>query len=352
MRKLLFGIPLGLAAALLVFDSMLVRLVLPYRELVVVLLLTQLAIAITMFWRRRMIGHVRLPVVLAGIVVILLAVTYRREYAGHSEQRVSFQSDGASLVGTLYTPNTAGPHPAIILVHGSGKFPRRMYRYWAKNLVDIGFVVLAYDKRGVGDSGGKYEGENNTSDENIRQLARDASAAVNEVAARKDVSRHVGLMGISQGGWIAPLAASFNPHVRFLILHSGPTVSVHEENFYSRLTGDGHGKSAIPLEEAARKTELESPSGFDPRLVLGKLDVTGLWLFGSADASIPVSKSVAVLQQEVGRGQAYEFHIFPSANHLLLTRTGLLPDVAKGYWPAIIEWSGRMKDRPLTAREN
>jgi len=303
MRKLLAGLPTIIAAFLMIFDGMLVRLLLPYRELLIFLLMLQILVAVTVLWRKRLTGRRLWPVVLVALALTLLAVVYCGEYSGHSEETVTFASDNATLVGTLYTPQTTEPHPAIVLIHGSGQFPRRMYRYWAKNLVDLGFVVLAYDKRGVGDSGGAYEGENNTSTKNIEQLARDASAAVELVAARKGVTQHVGLMGISQGGWIAPLAASYNPHVRFLILHSGPTVSVHEENFYSKLTGDEHGKGLVSQAEAEAKTEAEPSRGFDPRPVLERLNVTGLWLFGDADESIPVRKSVAVLAQDQALGK-------------------------------------------------
>jgi hypothetical protein len=156
-------------------------------------------------------------------------------------------------------------------------------------------------------------------------------------------------MGISQGGWVAPLAASRNAKVRFLILHSGPAVSVHEENLYSKLTGDDSGERAMSTGEAESRIATEPPAGFDPRPLLQQLNVTGLWLFGDSDKSIPVQKSVAVLQQEENGGRPYEYRVFPSANHLLLTRRGLIPDIASGYWGAIVEWAGRMKDRQLAA---
>jgi pimeloyl-ACP methyl ester carboxylesterase len=88
-------------------------------------------------------------------------------------------------------------------------------------------AALIYDKRGVGQSTGDYK------QANFYDLADDALAAVNALRGRKDVVADlIGLFGISQGGWIAPLAASRADHVKFLILNVGPSVTVEEQEMH------------------------------------------------------------------------------------------------------------------------
>ena len=77
----------------------------------------------------------------------------------------------------------------------------------------LGYVVLTYDKRGVGASKGVYQ--EFPSDRNVENLAGDAIGAVRVLAARKDVDpSRVGLVGASQAGWIIPRAAARSPLVK------------------------------------------------------------------------------------------------------------------------------------------
>jgi dienelactone hydrolase len=340
--------PLVLAALLLASDWAVARLVLPFREAVVALLAAQVVVAVLLALRRGDAARAR--VAWAGLAVVAIAVgsaTYLREYADHREEVVRFPAAGAELAGTLYTPVAPGPYAGIVLVHGSGKFPRRLYRLWAHGLVRLGFQVLAYDKRGVGDSGGRYEGENNTSTENLRLLADDAAHAVDYLVGRGGVTAHIGLFGVSQGGWVGPLAAQKNPRVRFLVMHSGPTVSVGEENLYSELTGD-HAASEVQRLEAETKVARYGPHGFDPRPVLRELDVTALWLYGDSDASIPVRNSVSVIEGLASEGKPFQYKLFARADHLLLTREGnTLPDLPPTYWNTIAQWARQHEHRSL-----
>jgi len=341
-----------LATTLLMWstDLMIARLLLPFREVLLALIGLQVLVAAVVLVRRSATRTRRVFVSLAVLAVGLGTWIFVAEYRSHREQVVSFDSGDARLVGTLYEPRSAGPHPGIVLLHGSGKFPRRVYRYWAQGLVRLGFAVLVYDKRGAGDSGGVYEGENNTSRQNLARLAQDASEAVNFLVGTGRVTQHIGLFGVSQGGWVAPLAAEQNANVRFLILHSGPAVSVGEENLYSRITGDGH-LAGNRVAEAENKVAEAAPSGFNPYLTLSKLDVTALFLYGDSDMSIPVKKSAANVQMLIKSGKPYSLHVFARADHLLLTRNGnLLPDIPTEYWNTIADWARQHKDRELAQR--
>src|SRR6056297_566209 len=65
-------------------------------------------------------------------------------------QEIEFYSDDIKLSGTLYLPETDGPFPALVFVHGSGAETRDNSAYSAKWLSSLGYAVLTYDKRGTG----------------------------------------------------------------------------------------------------------------------------------------------------------------------------------------------------------
>ena len=69
---------------------------------------------------------------------------------------VHFSNGETRLAGTLISPHTSGPHPAVILVHGSGPMNRESVLPFARFLIRHGMAVLGYDKRGVGGSTGDW----------------------------------------------------------------------------------------------------------------------------------------------------------------------------------------------------
>jgi pimeloyl-ACP methyl ester carboxylesterase len=136
---------------------------------------------------------------------------------------VRFTNRDVQLTGTLIAPSTSGQHPAIVLVHGSGAENRAYMLPWARFLIRHGIAVLGYDKRGVGGSTGDW----NTA--TYEDLAGDAIAAVEYLKTRRDIdSGQIGLLGISQAGWIMPLAAVRSKSVAFLISISGAGVTPAE----------------------------------------------------------------------------------------------------------------------------
>src|SRR5947208_3248538 len=127
------------------------------------------------------------------------------------------------LAGTLIRPNVAGKHPAVILVHGSGPESRDYVLPFARFLVRRGMAILAYDKRGVGGSTGDW----NTA--SFDDLAGDVVAAFRYLKTRRDIDAgQIGLLGVSQAGWIMPLAAVRATDMAFLISVSGAGVPAAE----------------------------------------------------------------------------------------------------------------------------
>ena len=95
-----------------------------------------------------------------ALVVLLTGLAIGRHAIFWSpSDTVQFSSGDIELTGTLVRPGQPGPHPAILMLHGSGPEPRLELpsRAVVNALVDAGFAVLAYDKRGVDESGGDFE---------------------------------------------------------------------------------------------------------------------------------------------------------------------------------------------------
>jgi pimeloyl-ACP methyl ester carboxylesterase len=134
-------------------------------------------------------------------------------------ENVHFSSGEFQLAGTIISPMQGRRHPAIVLVHGSGAENREYMLPWARFLIRRGMAVLGYDKRGVGESTGDW----NTA--SFDDLAGDAVAAVEYLKTRSDIDpTQIGLLGISQAGWIMPLAALRSKDIAFLISISGAGV--------------------------------------------------------------------------------------------------------------------------------
>jgi pimeloyl-ACP methyl ester carboxylesterase len=131
------------------------------------------------------------------------------------------------LAGSLFLPQGAGPWPAVVLVHGTGPntrdenaFGHKIFLVLADHLARQGIAVLRYDKRGIGGSTGDYLSAT------TNDLAGDAQAAGSFLRNRAGIDhRHVGIIGHSEGGMIAPIVAARDPQVAFVVLMAGPGVS-------------------------------------------------------------------------------------------------------------------------------
>ncbi len=132
---------------------------------------------------------------------------------------VGFRHGGDQLAGSLYLPSGPGPHPAVLMVLGSGVATREyggVVPALALRFVRSGFACLSWDKPGCGRSTGDF----NT--QSFDDRADEVLATVRFLRGRSDISpERIGLWGHSQGGMVAPLAASRSDQVAFLIEVSG-----------------------------------------------------------------------------------------------------------------------------------
>ena len=234
-------------------------------------------------------------------------------------ENVTFECEGVKLAGTIYSPNH--PHSAVVIVHGSDQVPRMIK--FAELLAKNDILVLTYDKRGVGESGGVYAGPevgtNNISVENLNLLAKDASSAVNLIHS-KEKKLPIGLIGASQAGWIIPIVASENPLVEFMVLLSCPTITTLEQLRFQFYTNGRKDFWDNHTEKDARGHTKNDPDKYqfeatDPKEILKTLSIPGLWVFGEKDIQIPVKMCIEHLNNLKLENKPFEYVLFPSLGH-------------------------------------
>ncbi len=139
-------------------------------------------------------------------------------------------AEGVKLAGTLTIPSGEGPFPAVVMVSGSGAqdrdetiFGHKPFWVIADDLAKRGVAVLRFDDRGVGGSTG------NPATATTEDFATDALAGVEFLATQDKIdANHIGVMGHSEGGLIAPMVANQSEQVAFIILLAGPGVTGEE----------------------------------------------------------------------------------------------------------------------------
>jgi pimeloyl-ACP methyl ester carboxylesterase len=232
----------------------------------------------------------------------------------------------------LDLPARTGQVGAVVFGHGSGRQTKDSCRFLADRFLSRGFATLCYDKRGVGQSTGTFVFVG--ADDSIPvfgDLASDLAAGVQWLRSRPEIDpARIGLAGVSQAGWIIPLAAAKSKPA-FMIMLVGPTVSVGVEGFYSRIVEH----ASAPVEEGYRRLpEFKGFHGFDPKPVLETLDVPGLWLLGGRDRSIPTPATVSILDELIASGRPFARVVFPDFGHDL-SRAPIMPEIDR--WLARIE---------------
>jgi pimeloyl-ACP methyl ester carboxylesterase len=167
------------------------------------------------------------------------------------DESVTITAFGFNLGGSITRPKTAGPAPALILIGGSGPTDRDetvagipIFGQIARELVSAGFAVVRYDKRGVGQSGGR--GESAT----IADYAEDARWVLNWLEDQKGIDKErIGLVGHSEGALAAMLlAARERGKVKAIALLAAPSTN----GSTVVLEQQKHILSKMPIEDAER----------------------------------------------------------------------------------------------------
>lgn len=261
-----------------------------------------------------------------GAYSLLMLLFFVNSYASaippdFTTKEIKFVSEGILLAGTVFTPKNV--QAAVVIVHGSGQ-EKRMTNF-ATILASNGIAVLTYDKRGVGESAGIYAGPevgtNNVDFSNLNLLSLDTSAAVNTLS--KYLSNDqipLGLIGGSQAGWIIPLTAEKNKKVKFMTIFSGALITVKEQLRFQFYTDGDKNFWDAHSEENARKHIFNDKDRYefidtDPKEILAKLSISGLWLFGGKDIQVPANLSIEYLNTLKSKGKHYDYKLFANLGH-------------------------------------
>jgi pimeloyl-ACP methyl ester carboxylesterase len=171
------------------------------------------------------------------------------------QEAVGFSNGDVALAGTIFLPPGEGPHPAIVMGHGSGPATRASILGLIRvvPIVASGYAVLVFDKRGAGDSSGDWTSAT------FDDLATDLVAAIGYLESRSDVDAGAtGILGHSQGGWVGPLAAARSSDVEFVIVTSGGGIGPAEQEAYrAEAQSRAAGLPETDVTEARRVMELK-----------------------------------------------------------------------------------------------
>jgi len=306
----------------------------------------------------------------------------------YDEQEVSYRNekDNIKIAGTLTVPRGGGPYPAVLLITGSGSQDRnetiaghRPFLVLADHLTRNGIAVLRVDDRGIG---GTDIGSLSATSENY---AEDVLAGVKFLKQRKEIDpKTIGLIGHSEGGMIAPMAAARSNDVAFIVLLAGPgqrgediiytqTELIHKAqgtppdtlahiialsrriNAIVKTETDGKRIEQRINEEIAayvgalndiQKKQFEPAAAavkafipmyktawyryfitFDPRPVLKNVKVPVLALNGEHDLQVAWKENLELIAASLNENKDVTIKSFPNLNHLFQTSpTGLLSE--------------------------
>ncbi|MFG2846949.1 alpha/beta hydrolase [Kitasatospora sp. NPDC048296] len=178
--------------------------------------------------------------------------------AVHTEH-VSFDSDGTTLVGTLYSPESRGRGPAVVVLGSWTTVKEQMAAGYARWMAEAGFHALAFDPAGYGESGGRPRQL-----ESPARKIRDVHSAVTFLGRHARVDpRRIGALGICAGAGYTAVNAANDPRVRSLALVAP---WLHDAALVRDIYGGEDGvRQKMDLGLAARdRYELGQPADYVP----------------------------------------------------------------------------------------
>lgn len=286
----------------------------------------------------------------------------------YRSEDVTYRSGDITIAGTLTRPSTPGPYPAVILLNGSGKsdrneeiFGHKPFLVLADALTRAGYAVLRTDKRGVGGTGGIL------ADADYEDLAGDVVAGVDFLRSDRNIDpERIGLLGHSEGGYIAPLVASRPENrIAFVITLAGPAASGKEVLLAQNqallaarnasadevaaqigfvdtlatllLNGDPdrarryaiEHNATLPAEQRQPESVLDrflttnftSFLGYDPAAALESLRIPVAAIFGSKDLQVPVDQNAPLARTLLASDPDADVRVFDGLNHLMQPAT-------------------------------
>ncbi|GAA4225241.1 hypothetical protein FHR32_003346 [Streptosporangium album] len=262
---------------------------------------------------------------------------------------VSFRgSGGLTLHGTVLSPAQGrSARPGMVLVHGAGTgTPRTKLMGEAVEFARRGLAVLVYDKRSEGYS---------LFQRSYTQLADDALGAVAALHSQPGVDpAKVGIWGLSEGGWVAPIAAARSKDIAFVVLVGANGLPPLRQQTWAVAAGLRKAGASGPLVDRAVPAMYRTIADggmfpepyYDPGPTIAAVRQPVLGIWGTHDLLTPPEESPPAFAGalEKGGNRHYTFHFFPDADHAAhrtpdggVTR---LPELAPGYADLVGTWVG------------
>lgn len=254
-------------------------------------------------------------------------------------EEVAIDVAGETLEGLVYTPASAeasepGTHPAVLFLHGAGTKDRTGFAEQAEHLAASGIVALVLDRRTEGYS---------TWHRSYELMADDALAGVELLRGRADVDpEQVGLLGESEGTWVAPIAAAHDPDVAFMVLVSAPIVPPAQQATYATLTALDGLDAPDPVKHAVAKgiglamtvPNLLEYATFDVQPYLQRTDQPILMAFGTEDDAVPIVQAADIVAEA---NDELTVRYFEGAQHAIRIGDEFGP-FADGYLGLLSSW--------------
>ena len=184
------------------------------------------------------------------------------------DESVLIPSIGFNLAATMTRPKNVTAAPAVILIAGSGPTDRDetvagipVFGHLARDLVAAGFAVVRYDKRGVGQSGGRAESAT------IADYAEDARQALLWLEKQKGIDKNrIALVGHSEGGLVAMLTAGRERgKVAAMVLLATPSANGND----IVLEQQKHMLSKMPIDDAQREEKIALQEKINKAVIKG-----------------------------------------------------------------------------------
>ncbi|MBC7300134.1 MAG: alpha/beta fold hydrolase [Nocardia sp.] len=261
------------------------------------------------------------------------------------------RSDATTTGATVHAPAGATGRPGVVLVHGSGTSNSPQYAQVATALAREGIVALRYDKRTE---------DYTPAHRDYSLLADDALAGVAALRSRPEVDpSKVGIWGLSEGGWVAPLAASRSADAAFLItIGANSGVPAAQQTWANETRFEAAGVRGSMVDVLGRNgirvmagAGLFAQADYDPLPVLARIEQPVLGIWGEQDRLTPPGDSLRGFQEVFDRtGKTnYTLRTLPNAQHGGFTTTDGFDrgeELAPGYVRLMGDW---VKGLPGTA---
>jgi len=298
---------------------------------------------------------------------------------------ITYSWSGLDLAGTLHLPDADPPHPAVLLMQGSGPTDRDSDGYFPpirQAFLSRGLATYAFDKPGVGRSTGDWR------DYALEGRADQSVAALDMLTGHPllDAAR-IGIWGHSQGGWLAQIIAGRIPDLPFAIASSGPSIDIEQQDLYGcehTMRAGGHDDAEVgealgfldAVHAAARRGDpyriveteilatarqarwygsyltIDDPESwamvtrfvteeFEPIEALTRIRCPYLAVYGGGDTLVPAWRSA----EETGRALAEAGNtdatvvVFPNADHRI--RDVVMGEFATGYLDLVADWAAK-----------